>query len=547
MPSSLKQIADVWSQFTKRQKAATVGVVALMIILLGTLAYQGAQPEFETLFSDLRPAVSQGIVEKLKEKNVPYRLSADGSSIAVPHERITELRLEIASSGQLSGGHVGFDIFDKTGFGVTDFTQQVNYQRAIEGELAKTLEGMEEVAAARVHVTRPKESLFTQRAEPAKASVLLTLRGRDLAQSRISSIVNLVSSAVEGLEPEAVSVMDSHGRLLTDPRDENGAAARLADSQLEVQSKYEADAARRITDFLEPVLGPGRVRVDVSAQMDFSQQEETEEKYAPEKGVVRTQQTLQEVRNGAAAAAGGVAGTRANDPAQPPPPPATTGGGGGGRTSTSTTYEIDKLTRKKTLNGARVSRLTVSVLVDENAGVKNGQAFQPSEVTKIQEAVGAAVGFNTQRGDQIVVRSIPFRTSPDEMPAKSWFEKYGELVRPAVKYGSLALLFLALMLFVGRPLLKAVRPPREETAGTSDPKLLGAGATDNALSAGQDALPARTVAELQAALDGDDEPSGTRVPVRFSVVKKTLLEQAKEKPEAVAASIRTWMNEDLNR
>jgi flagellar M-ring protein FliF len=238
---------------------------------------------------------------------VPYRLSSGGATISVPADRVTEMRLQMAAAGILSGNHVGFDIFDRNGFGATDFTQKVNYQRAIEGELARTLEGMDEVETARVHVTAPRDSVFIDKTEPAKASVVLRMRaGRELSRERTAAVVNLVASAVEGLEAQEISVMDARGRVFAAPdRDDaktkNGASP--LDSNLTIRHKLETETAARIVELLEPVIGEGRVRANVAAEIDFSQVEQTAEKFDPKSATIRSQQTLQESRTGGLARA----------------------------------------------------------------------------------------------------------------------------------------------------------------------------------------------------------------------------------------------------
>ena len=215
---------------------------------MGMLIYFGSQPEYGVLFSDLKTNDAQTIIEKLKAANVPYRLSNSGTMVSVPSERVPELRLQMAASNSLTGGHVGFDIFDRNNFGATDFTQKVNYQRALEGELARTLEGMDEVETARVHITAPRESVFAEKAERGKASVVLRMRqSRELSRERTDAIVNLVSSSAEGLDPADVSVMDTRGRLLTAPeRGRAGATgANAFNSHLEARQKLETETAKK--------------------------------------------------------------------------------------------------------------------------------------------------------------------------------------------------------------------------------------------------------------------------------------------------------------
>ena len=315
MSSFLRQLLDLWSRMKPSQRMAVVLGAVGTVGLIVALVYYGSQPEYGVLFSDLKPADAQSIVEKLKTANVQYKLTNNGTTVTVPSDRVSELRLQMASSGALSGGHVGFDIFDRTSFGATDFTQQVNYQRAIEGELARTLEGMNEVESARVHITQPQESLYAEKTQRAKASIMVRMRqDKVLSRERTESMVSLVASAVEGLDPADVAVMDTQGRLLSSASSVGGGEAGAFSSNLEARRKLEAETAARIVSLIEPITGIGHVRSDVAAELDFSQIEQTEEKYDPKSAVIRSQQTSQESRNNNNASAGSVVGVRANDP-----------------------------------------------------------------------------------------------------------------------------------------------------------------------------------------------------------------------------------------
>lgn len=557
MPTSFKQFAEIWRRLKSRERAAIIVASFATLALIGALIFYATRPEYAVLFSDLRPADAQAIIEKLKQSNVPYQVSNGGTTISVPAERLSELRLQIAASGVLSGGHVGFDLFDRNNFGATDFTQQVNYQRALEGELARTLEGMEEVEAARVHITRPRESLFTDKAERAKASVMLRVRqGHELSRERTEAIVALISSAVEGLDPQDVSVMDTRGRILSAPlRDGVGGAAAF-NSHLEARRQLESEMASRIVSLLEPITGPGHVRADVAADVDFSQIEQTEEKYDPKSAVIRSQQTSQEIRNTTNPQTSSVVGTRANDPsAQPTPQPAAAQATiGEQRTMTATNYEIDRLVRKTTGNGGRISRLSVSVLVDYKNANGVSVARTDDELKKIQDLVAAAVGIDPARGDQVVVQTIPFDQPSAETHQPTWLERYRDLVHAGIKYGALVFVALLILLFVIRPARRALR-----VATAPEPPLLPAGA---AALAGEASLPPagaqaelsaspRTVAELEAEMEAANERREIREEVppevlRAAEIKRQLIEQSRNDPELVAMTIRSWLQETVS-
>jgi flagellar M-ring protein FliF len=560
MSTAVSQYFDIWMRMTMRQRIMLiVGAVGTLALIVALVMY-GSQPEYGVLFSDLKPADSQSIIEKLKAANVPYRLTNSGTTITVPYDKVAELRLQMASSGVLTGGHIGFDIFDKNSFGATDFAQQVNYQRALEGELSRTLEGMDEVGTARVHITRPRESIFAEKAERAKASVVLRMnQGRELSRERTEAVVNLVSSAVEGLDPGDVAVMDTRGRVLSSPTGggRNGiVGAGAFNSQLEARRKFEDETATRVVSLIEPITGIGHARADVAAEIDFSQTEQTEEKYDPRSSVIRSQQTTQESRNIATGALGGVAGARANDPTTQTPTNATNKPlpPGDQRSSVTTNYEIDK-TVKRTVGsgGGRVTRLSVSLIVDYKSINGTPTIRTPEELKKMQEVVAAAVGIDTNRGDQIVVQSIPFDQPTVETPTLTWMEKYREFIQMGIKYGSLILAALLLILFVIRPARKALK------AVAKEPLLLPPGTVPDsnevaAITAGnkegehmtEQIPPGRTVAQIEAEMDAQiARELESMVPEvkRAGSIKKILVEKTHNEPANVAMTLRGWLEE----
>lgn len=544
-------------------RIATVGSAVATLGLLAAIVYYGSQPDYGVLFADLKPADAQSIVEKLKTANVPYTLTNGGTTIQVPHDRISELRLQMAGEGAISGGHVGFDLFDKTSFGATDFAQQVNFRRAIEGELAKTLEGMDEVESARVHITPKKESVFADKDEGAKASVMLKVRqNKELSGERSEAIVSLVASSIEGLDPSRVSVMDTRGRLLVaagtgrnDPS--NGAGAFHA--QLEAKQKYEAENAARIITLLEPVVGENSVRADVSADLDFSHVEQSEEKYNPQSQVVRSQQTSAEARNttGTANPNGGVAGARSNNPAtqtpQPLPPP-TVQASGDQRNTSTVNYEIDKTVKRTVGGGGRVNRMTVSVVVDHKKVNDVEVARSSEELRQIQELVAAAVGINADRGDSVVVQTMPFSKPAVEDPAAVPFlERNKPLVSSLTKYGALLLAVVLLLLFAVRPALRSLKAAAARP--TEDQNLLGDGSQNGdrrglALP-GESSIPGAempelnsimTVSELEAKMDAGTPRLVEKVE-RVEKIRKQLVDQTLTDTDMVVNTMRGWLGE----
>ncbi len=264
-----------------------IGIAVMALLVAGGLtAFVKGKHErdFKPLFTNMAPEDAAGIVQKLKEGGVDYRISDSGTSVSVPEAKIDELRLEMAGAGLPKTGRIGFELFDKTNLGITDFTEHVNYRRAMEGELERSIKALNEVDTARVHVTFPKDSVFLDSQQPAKASVLLRLKpGVHFTPQNVQAVTNLVASAVEGLTPDAVSVLDMQGNLLNRPHKTTLDGSDLSDTYLEYQHQVEKDLASKVEATLEPLLGEGKFRVGVSADCDFTTTEQSEEAYDPTK------------------------------------------------------------------------------------------------------------------------------------------------------------------------------------------------------------------------------------------------------------------------
>lgn len=539
-------------------RVATVAAVAGSVGLIATLFYYGSQPNYGVLFTDLKPADAQTIVEKLKVENVPYTLTNGGTIVSVPQERISELRLKMAGEGAISGGHVGFDLFDKTSFGATDFAQQVNYRRAIEGELAKTLEGMDEVESARVHITPKKESVFTEKEDGAKASVVVRVRqNKELSAERANAIVSLVASSIEGLEPTGVSVMDTSGRLLVAAgKNRPGGMGDTGafTGQLESKRKFETESAARLIALIEPVVGLNRVRADVAADIDFSQTEQSEEKFDPKSQVVRSQQVGQEIRNNPAQQVNAPVGARSNNPQTMPtpvPPATATAGATADQRNTSTVnYEIDKTIKKTIGGGGRVNKLNVSVVVDHKSVEGVEVARTAEEIKQIQDLVSAAVGIDAARGDTVVVQTMPF-SKPQIEPAvpASFLEKNKTLIPTAVKYGTLVLIALLLLIFVIRPARKALKAA---AAAANEPKQIAEGAgfeerrtasadTPRQIDAGTPGYQQMmTVSELQAEINGERNADAERI----ESIRRQIAAQSIDDTDLVVSTMRGWLREN---
>ncbi len=539
--------------------AAVLGTAGL----IGALVYFGSQPNYGVLFTDLKPGDAQNIVEKLKTSGVPYSVTNGNTTILVPQEQVSELRLEMAGEGAISGGHVGFDLFDKTSFGATDFAQQVNYRRAIEGELAKTLEGMDEVESARVHLTPKKESAFTEKEDPAKASVVVRVRqNKELSSERSNAIVSLVASSIEGLEPSGVSVMDTSGRLLVaagENRPRGMGDIGAFQSQLEAKRKFEGETAARLITLIEPVVGHDRVRADISADIDFSQIEQSQEKYDPNSQVIRSQQVAQEVRNNPAQQINAPVGARSNNPATMPtpvPPATAVAAATADQRNTSTVnYEIDKTVTKTIGGGGKINKLNVSVVVDHKTVEGVDVARTADEVKQIQDLVSAAVGLDANRGDTVVVQTMPFNRPQLDAPAdKSFLESNKTLIPTLVKYGALVLIAFLLLLFVVRPARKALKAAAAQAAIQEETKMLAEAPGFEERRQTQSEEPRqlehvsgssspKTVSQLQAEIDGRSLPNQDAE--RIEAIRKQIAAQSLEETDLVVSTMRGWLREGV--
>lgn len=577
MNNFFSQIKNFWQSLSIIQKISLPSVFIGTLAIIGLLVFYSSEPEYSVLFTSLKPSDAQKVVEKLKSSQVLYKLSDYGTTISVPNPQVLEMRLQVAGSGVLSGGHVGFDIFDKNNFGATDFSQQVNYQRALEGELARTLESMYEIKSARVHITKMRESVFVDKVEPSKASVMIDLATTRISPERTEAIVSLVSSAVEGLSPENIIVTDTQGRLLTGGRSsQNINSLNALDKLMETRRSLELDISERVVSLLEPITGEGRVKANVIAEIDFNQVEETQEKYDPKSAVVRAQQLAQEIKSSPILPIG-VAGVRANDPmATPTPTPDPTVVNSNGRSANTTTYEIDKTTKKIIGTGGQLTKISVSVLVDEQT--TKGKRT-PEELQKIQELVVAAVGINTTRGDQVAVQMIPFNQTTVVNVPSTWLEKNRDLVKIGIKYGAIFLVSLLLILMVIRPAIQTFKPASPAIAEQT--LLPAANVTEVSLVEGNKEISnkeakllkdnndktqenenneieslsidkPRTVAELVAAVDQtegkskEDKPKDDlsqipNVETEINAIRMQIISYSKKDPAKVAMTIRSWL------
>ncbi len=468
--------AGGFARLAPRTKAMLALGAAALAAVLASVWLWSANPTYRVLFTNLSDRDGGAIIAQLAQMNIPYR-NADGGTILVPAERVHEARLKLASQGLPKGSVVGFEIMETQKFGVTQFQEQVNYQRGLEGELARSIQTLAPVASARVHLALPKQSGFLRDKQPPTASVLLQLHpGKALDRQQIAGIVHLVASSVPELTTKNVSVVDQHGNLLASER---GGTAGLDAAQLDYVAQIEANTIKRIEDILEPIVGRGNVRAQVTADVDFSQVESMAETYKPNQAAdaatVRSQSTIESSQPGPAAA-GGVPGALSNQPPVPPTAPingaaaplnpnaSAAAAGNSTRREAVTNFEVDKNVRHTKTGSGQIRRLTAAVVVNFRTAAAGGAA-QPAplseqEMQNIQALVREAMGFNAQRGDSLNVVNAPFtRPEASAAPEAPPFWKHPDAIALAKETGK-ALLFLVLAMLVVfgavRPALRAI-------------------------------------------------------------------------------------------
>ena len=424
----MDQLLQLISGLSGRQKISIV-VAALVTVggLFGFIHWK-RESDFRPLYSAMAPEDAAGVVQKLKETGVEYRLSESGGTVMVPSAKLAESRLALAAAGLPKTGRIGFELFDRNSFGATEFVEHINYKRALEGELERTVMSVAEVEEARVHLTLPKESIFLDKQAPAKASVMLKVRlGARISPQNVFAIANLVASAVEGLNPEGVSVVDMSGNLLNRPRRTGEADGFQATGEaIEIRQQLERDLVAKIGATLEPYLGEGRFRVGASVDYDLTSGEQQEETLDPAKSVMVSSQKTEDVTD-RPTAAGGVPGTSSNLPGGVPTHVA--GGGGISRRTENIAFQSSRIVKHTRIPQGVVKRMSLAVLVDhavrwEGEGANRRKVLDPpapETLKTIKDLVAATTGFNAERGDQLIVETLPFESSRNAEPPPAPF------------------------------------------------------------------------------------------------------------------------------
>jgi len=583
-PDFMNQIQEMWGRLEWRQRATIIAFAALGFILVVSVVYYANRVEYQTLYRDLNPEDAQAIVTRLEENRQKFRVKGTSILVAAPKEDIDRMRLEFSGAGLGRSGLIGYEIFDKSQFGMTDFTEQINLQRALQGEMARTIMRYSEVTNARVHIVLPKDSYFEESRERAKASVFLTLRsGAVLSRSNIAGIRAVVAGGVPGLTVQNVSIMDDEGRVLAQSMEAGDVTRSELELEMTMREQIEKDMAAKAAAALEPVVGKENVRANASVEINTSITQTNEELYNPNPPAVVSHQRSEE-RTGGNLLEAGIPGTQSNVGMSETS--SLLVGPERMRESEITNYELSRTTRNTVQPKGSIRRLSVAVTLNNKTVVTKGndgtvsvrmEPHTESELAGYRELVMAAVGYDEQRGDVVALRSAQFydeRALREASPAGPWYEwmRSQPFFGPALKYGALLLLFLLAYLIFIRPLRRRViqvieaaapaLPPAEDNLLLESGEIAGAlpegetagtmldGASDELPEMNPEFEPELEVFDMENATEEEIEDMLTSEEMamggsarRYAVIKKKMIDKARKNPELISQLLRSMMQE----
>jgi flagellar M-ring protein FliF len=542
-------LIDVLRRFGAARLAAMGAVTIALIGFFAFVMMRFSEPTMATLYTGLDIRDSAAVAKELDSAGVPYELRADGSTILAPADRVARLRMTLAQDGIPTGGGIGYEIFDKGDtLSATNFVQNINQLRALEGELARTIRSIDRVDQARVHLVIPERALFQRDKEEPSASIALKVRG-GLEPAQIRAIRHLVASAVEGLKPERVSIVDETGALLADGAGSDGPEGGPEDRQ----AAYEKRLSEQVQHIVESVVGVGRAKVKVTAELDFNRITQTQDSYDPDSKVVRSTQTREESSSTAARDQSVTVGNEL---------PNAAGQGGNGpspqdlakKSEETINYEISKTTKTEVIDAGRVKRVSIAVLVDgiysrDNAGAIAYAPRAKEDIDRIGALVRSAMGFDQQRGDQVEVVNLRFAEGPAVLEPgadQPWWASYVAFTKDdvmrLVQLAVLGILSLLVLLFVVRPLVRRVLSPDQPDRAAGLAQLPSSGAAGHG--------PAELVAQAKLSMPRPEDNLTLQmleVAQASGDIQQKSVERIGElvdrNPSETVSLIRTWLNE----
>jgi flagellar M-ring protein FliF len=530
MPPAITQFfsrfKNFWLNRTMAQRVLLGGLAVTVVVAFIMMMLWFSKADYKVLYSNLYAQDANRVVQMLEKDNIPYQLQDGGKTILVPFDRVYDLRLKVAGEGSLHGQGIGYEIFDEVKIGQTDFVQHVNYQRALQGELSRTITEFPQVDRARVHLVIPERSLFIEEQAMPSASVVLKLKqGEELNDKQVQAIVNLVSMSVENMDKGNITVADTAGKMLYQPEAE-GSLASLSSSQLDFKRNMERSLETRVEQMLAPIVGPGRVIARVNADLDFSQRTITKETFDPDSVVVRSEQRTEEQTQGSANIDGGV------------PEENFRGEGFSNSLSTqqsnretrTTNFEINKEEHQIVVPVGELDRLSVAVIVDGTYEVpeEGGDAvYVPrteEELERFRQLVSNAVGFDSARGDTIELASQSFG-GPDLFAEQTLFQTIMEYMQRLGKPFLNGLLVFLFLILVVRPVVLALIKPRVDEEEVEE-------------------MVSLPEAEERIALEEAVEEEALDIHRRLENAKHQALQLAEQDMDQAVAILKTWMKQE---
>lgn len=514
-----QQIKELWNKLSKRaQIVIAIGLIGIIILFL-ILIFGTGSPAYQALFSHLEPRDGNAIINRLEEKGQSYQLSDDGRTIMVPAADVHKIRLDMAGEGLPAQGVVGFEIFDQSKFGTTDFERQVNYYRALGGELSRSIQAIETVEFARVQITAPRESLFIEKEQQASASVLLKLvPGFQINNQQVKAISNLVAGSVQALEAEKVTIVDTSGNLLSQSfAKKDSYDQQLALTQLAIERQFAQGLKTDLQALLNRVLGPDNYTIQVKANMNFDQKEVESIEYYPvvdEQGIIRSQQELRESFEGIDSGASGAPGVSSNIPQYQSPASEETSSYRSSEIITN--YEINERIERKVYAPGTVEQISVAVIVNEQ--------LNPAEQAEITNALQTAIGYDINRGDLVTVSSLSFDDSLEEQIQQAQIAQTEREKREMYIYAGLISLILLILLIL---IISLRQPSKEVVQETVQPQNLDV-TVDDSLDKLEEELAATNLSTEEK---------------KLKKMKEEIASLVSKKPEEVANILKNWLQE----
>ena len=555
---------EFWGRLGPGRKVAVVAAGTMAIALLALFLLWARTPSYSVLYPNLTEEEAGAVVAKLKETKVPYEIRGDGA-ILVPTEQVRDVRLQLAAEGLVKGGGVGYELFDQTNFGLTDFAQKINYQRALEGELSRTINRLDAVEESRVHIVIPQPTLYTDNKVEPTASVVLRLRpGRQLTRAQLRGVTQLIAGSVEALKPENVTIVDTRGTVLSEVTSPDGSDPTASLTKASVQRAYEAQIENNLQSLLNHVLGPDRATVQVSAALDWDKVESNSEVFSPDgqPPQVRSQRELSETYPPGGMGPSGIPGVDSNVPtyqemprvatpavaatataggtpsatvtatttpgvaATPVGAELTRAGSGGQRKESTVNYELSRKTEHVVRAQGGVKRLSVAVVVDSSV-------VATEQVEALRQVVSAAAGLDPARGDVLTVTPIPFDKTNNQAAGEAAEQQ--KLILSIARIVATALGPLLLLVFLWLILRRPRRRVGVAEIGPARLPLLAAAMAETSSGlAGSGQIPeAESLVQLPSAEDQ-----------RRAKMRRQIVELVRENPATVAQLMQTWLEED---